>query len=625
MGLHGTSTVERGLRRVLVPVCGASGAVVVSGFFFPDAVGSVVGGHGWLVTALLFFGSGLAYIAVLPAGDDSGSDSDRGAPYLLRIRRLTPLGTVRDFLSRHSPVTLGVPVAAFALFFLLQVLAPGGTTAAVGTVRAVVTGELGPLFVGVVGLSVLFSLYLLVGSLGDIRLGGPEAEPTYTYPVYFTMVFTAGIAAGIVVWGPAASLFHYGTVPPFFDVPAQSDAAVGAALTTTLFHWGFSAWSAYIVIGVPIAYFVYQRGAPLRVSSILTPFLGAENLDSPWCRLIDLLAVFATIGGIATSVSLVGQQFLTGITYQWGVPVSAVGATLFVTGLTLVFVVSAQSGVHRGIRRISVVNVLLFGLVGVLLLALAPRSFVFGRGAGAVGSYVANFVPMSLAVGGGWIADWTVWNWAWWFSWAPFAGLFLAALSRGRRIRTVVFTGFVATAAATMVWFLLMGATSLHVQHTGVADVLGAISAAGGSEAVAGYPVFDALPLSELLIFLFLGLIVVFMATSADTSTLVVSILTTERTLAPTTGTIVFMGIFQGLVAVAVLVTGSSELLQSAAVLTGGPFALVALVALVGFVRGARRDGGEHRSLPGKVGDRLDERGVTLLPERPDLEDRDGD
>jgi glycine betaine transporter len=622
MGFHGAGAIERFLRKVLVPICAASGAVVVSGFFFPDMVGAVVSGYGWLVIALLFFGSGLAYIAVLPSEDGEEVES-RGAPYLMQIRRLSPIETIRDFLVRHSPVTFGVPVAVFVLFFLLQVLVPEGTTAAVRAVQGVVTGELGPLFVGVVLVSVLFSLYLLVGSLGDIRLGGPEAEPTYSYSVYFTMVFTAGIAAGIVVWGPAASLFHYQTVPPFFDVAPQSDAAVGAALTTTLFHWGFSAWSAYIVIGVPIAYFVYQRNAPLRVSSILTPFLGVENLDSPLCKLIDLLAVFATIGGIATSVSLVAQQFLTGITYQWDVPVNSVGAALFVTGLTLVFVISAQSGVHRGIRRISVVNILLFALFAVLLLVLAPVSFVFERSTEAMGSYVANFVPMSLAVGGEWLAAWTVWNWSWWFSWAPFAGLFLAALSRGRRIRTVVFTGFVGTSAATMVWFLLMGATSLHIQHSGIADVLGAISAAGGSEAIAGYPIFDALPLSELLIFLFLGLIIAFMATSADTSTLVVSILATRGVLAPTPGTIVFMGVFQGAVAVAVLVTGSSAILQSAAVLTGGPFALVALIALAGFVRGARRDDAEYRSLPRKARDFLDERDVTLLPERPDLDERD--
>ncbi len=618
--MHGTSAVERVLRKGLVPVCVGSGAVVVAGFFFPGMVGEVVSGQGWLVISLLFFGGGLAYMAVLPAREGSGQEESR-THYLIRVRRLGALATVRDFVSRHDPITFGVPVAGLVVFFLLQTLAPGPTTGAVETVQTVVMHRLGPLFVGVVLVSVLFCLYLLFGSLGDVRLGGPDAEPAYSYAAYFTMFFTAGIAAGIVFWGPAAGLFHYGTVPPFFDVAPESDAAVGAALTTTLFHWGFSAWSAYIVIGVPIAYFVYQRGAPLRVSAILTPFLGVDGLDSYWCRVVDMLAIFATVGGIATSVSLVGQQFLTGINYQWGVPFNSVGPVLFVAGLTLIFVISAQSGVHRGIRRLSVVNVVLFVLFGVLLLALVPRSFVAREGASAVGSYVVNFVPMSLTLGGDWIAVWTVFNWSWWFSWAPFAGLFLAALSRGRKIRTVVFTGFVATAVATLVWFVLMGATSLYVQHRGLADVLGAIGAAGGSEAVAGYPVFDALPLSELLIFLFLGLIIAFIATSADTSTLVVSILASRRRLSPTTGTIVFMGVFQGVVAVGVLVTGSSQVLQTAAVLTGGPFAVLALVAMGGLVRAFRGEGEEYRPLHGRAQRALDDRGITLVPERPDLKE----
>jgi len=624
MGLHGASSIERALLKLLVPLCVVSGALVVSGFFFPDALSSVVSGQGWLVVALLFFGSALAYLAVLPAeGDDT--DEGSGAAYFLQIRRLGFFETLKDFVFRHDPITFGVPVTALVVFFVVRVLRPERTIAAVESAQGVVTGQFGPLFVGVILLSVLFCLYLLLGSLGDVRLGGPDAEPAYSYPVYFTMVFSAGIAAGIVFWGPAAGLFHYETVPPFFDVPAQSDAAITAALATTLFHWGFSAWSAYIVIGVPIAYFVYQHGAPLRVSALLTPFLGVEGLDSYWCRFVDLLAVFATVGGIATSVSLVGQQFLTGINYQWGVPFDSVGPLLFVGGLTLVFVISAQSGVHRGIRRNSVVNILLFAFVGVLLFALVPRGFVASAGAAAVGSYARNFVSMSLTLGDGWIATWTVFNWSWWFSWAPFAGLFLAALSRGRRIRTVVFTGFVATSLATMVWFLLMGGTSLYVQHREIADVLGVIAAADGSEAVAGYPVFDALPLSELLIFLFLALIITFIVTSADTSTLVISILASKRTLAPTTGTIVVMGIFQGLVAVGVLVTGSSEALQTAAVLTGGPFAVIALIAMGGLLVGYYRKDRDDKALHDRVRDFLDRREITLVPERPDLEDGKGD
>ncbi len=600
MGLHGASRAERYLQKLLVPAFVLSGAVVVSGFFFPEAVGTVVTGRDWLVVSLVFFGSGLSYLAVLPSlADDLDDGSSPG--YLLRVRRFGLRETTVGFLARHDPVIVGVPLAVFGTFFLAQVVVPDGTLATVGELRWFVLSELGPLFVGVTVLSVLACLYLLVGPWGDVRLGGPGAEPTYTYPVYFTMVFTAGIAAGIVFWGPAEALFHYGEPPPSFAVEPRSEAAIAPALAYALFHWGFAAWSAYVVVGVPIAYFVYERGAPLRVSTILTPFLGVEDLDSNWCRLVDLLAVFATIGGIATSVALVAEQFLVGIDHQWGVSVDAFGPLLFVAGLTAIFVVSAQSGVHRGIRRIAALNVVLFALFAAILVAVGPRSFVVERGAEAVGTYAVGVVPMSLAVGDAWVAEWTIWNWAWWFSWAPFAGLFLAALSRGRRIRTVVLTGFVATSAATMAWFVLMGATALQVEHTGRADVLGAVEAAGGSEAVAGFPVLEALALGDLLVFLFLALIVVFMTTSADTSTLVVSVLATRRELAPTTGSIVFWGVVQGAVALSVVLTGSVEALQAAAVLTGGPFALVAVIGLVGLFGSFYRHERGRPSLVGKL------------------------
>ncbi|PSP20107.1 glycine/betaine ABC transporter [Halobacteriales archaeon QH_10_65_19] len=600
MGIQGTSTVEQVLRRVLVPICVISGVVVVSGFFFPGFVGDVVSGQYWLIVALLFFGSGLGYLAVLPA-TERRDDDEQTVHYLMRIRRLTWTDTVGSFVARHDAITFGVPVVAFALFFLAQFLFPSGTVDVVGTVQDAVLGYLDWLLVGVMLLSVLYCLFLLVGPWGDIRLGGPEVEPTYTYPVYFTMFFTAGIAAGIVFWGPAEAILHYESPPPFFGAEPQSGAAIGDALTYSLFHWGFSAWSAYLIIGLPIAYFVYERGAPLRVSTILTPFLGVDRLDSLPCRLVDMLAIFATIGGIATSVALVSQQFLTGINYQWGVEFDTLGPLLFVAGLTIIFVLSAQSGVHRGIRRIAGVNIALFAFFALLLFALAPRSVMFDRSAGAVGSYAVNFVPMSLHLGGDWVETWTIWNWSWWFSWAPFAGLFLAALSRGRKIRTVVLTGFVATSLATIVWFLLMGVTSLHLQSSGTADILGVIGQFDSPEAVAGFPIFGALPLSQLLVFLFLGLIIAFMVTSADTSTLVVAILASEKDLAPSTATIVFWGIIQGTVAVSVILTGSETTLQAAAVLTGGPFAIIALLALVGLTMTFVREERGHDSILDKA------------------------
>ena len=592
---------------VLVPICAVTGAVVIAGFFFPSSIGETISGGAWLAVALVFFSSGLGYLALLPYGD--GETDEQADAYLLRVRRRGVREMLAGFLDRQEAVTLAAPVAVFACFFATQAAFPSDTAGVVKTVTDVILGLGGPVFLGAVFLSVVYCLFLLVGPWGAIRLGGPDAEPAYTFPTYFALVFTAGIAAGVVFWGPAEALFHYQTPPAYFaDTAApESNAAIGGALTYALFHWGLSAWSAYAVIGVPIAYFVFNRGAPLRVSTILAPWLGVDGLDSPWSRLIDTLSVFAVIGGIATSVALVSRQFLAGTAFQWGVTAGTLGPVLFVGGLTVIFTLSAVTGVHRGIRRIAGLTVVLFGLVAALLLATGPRGFIVERGTRALGSYTVHFVPMSLHLGGDWVARWTIWNWSWWFSWAPFAGLFIAALSRGRRIRTVVFTSVIATSAATMVWFLVLGGTSLWVQHTGQADVLGAMEAAESARAVAGFPLFEALPLGQLFMFLFLALIITFMATSADTSTLVVSTLAAERGLAPSSATIVFWGVVQGGVAIAVLLLGGTGTLEAMAVLTGGPFAVLSVVALVGLTVTFYRDEKGHRSLFGVIRARLPE------------------
>lgn len=623
MSTHG-GVVERVIRKTLVPVWLLTGAIVVSAFFFPDVVGTVVAESHWLIVSLLFFGSGLSYLALVPLDtvQTTSSAGRRETPYLLRVRHLGWIRTVRDltervrgFFLRQDPITFGVSVVAFVLFFSAYLAVPAWTQGIISTGERVLFHEFGVLFLGAVFISVVYCLLLLVGPWGEIRLGGPDAEPTYTLPTTFALFFTAGIAAGIVFWGPAESIFHYQTPPPFLNAEPQSDAVVVGALAYALFHYGFSAWSAYLAVGIPIAYFTYQRGAPLRVSTILTPFLGIENLDSVPAKLVDVLAIFATIGGVGTSIALVGQQFLTGINFKWGVSYGDTGPLLFVAGLTIIYVISAGSGVQRGIRRIAGVTVVLFFLFAVLLIGVGPRSFIFERGTAAVTTYVSEFVPMSLYTGNGWVtsdwvAGWTVWNWSWWFSWAPFASLFLAAISRGRRIRTVVLMGGVATAGASIVWFLLLGGTALSLQHSGTADILAAISDRGGSEAVAGFPVFEALGLSRLLMFLFLALVIVFIVTSADTSTLIVSILATKRGLAPTTGSIVFWGVIQGAVALSVLLVGGGDALQTIAVLTGGPFAVLSLVALAGLTLAFRRDEMGYPTLVEKVRSALSNRGI---------------
>jgi choline-glycine betaine transporter len=577
-----TSGIAELARSSLVVLCAASGVVVVVAFYFPSVVLRALPGGALLTVSLVFFGSALAYLAALPAGDADLRTGQR-VPYRLRLRRSLSIETVRGFFARQDAVRFGVPIAGLTLFFFAWIGAESATRAVIGAVEGLFLRDLAWLFQGAMLVCVLFSLALLVGPWGEIRLGGPDAEPSYTYSAYFAMVFTAGIAAGIVLWGPAEALFHYDTVPPFLDAEPRSAAASVGALQYTMFHWGLSAWSTYVVIGVPIAYYVHNRDAPLRVSPLLAPVFGPdeEDLDNAWTKLVDILAMFATIGGVATSVALVGRQFLAGIQYQWGVEFDGLAPVLFVAGLTAVFVVSAVSGVRRGIRRLAAVNLILFCLFGLLLAGVGPLKFAVDRGGAALTGYTVDFLSMSLSTGGTeWAAGWTIWYWSWWFSWAPFVGLFLAALSKGRRIRTVALTGAVATTGVTLAWFVLVGGSALALQSGGT-DILATMARYGFPEAVAGYPLFDAFTLGRLLSFIFLGLVLAFMVTSADTSTLVVSVLATDGR-APATTTRVFWGVVQGLVGVGVLLLGGGDTLRTVAVLTGGPFAVIALIAAAG-------------------------------------------
>ena len=496
--------------------------------------------------------------------------------------------TVSQFREEMDTTVTGVTLGVLAVFVAVRFAFPNAMTKQViPQVRGTMLDAFGWLFLTLMVLFVLFALFVIVGPWGSIRLGGPEAEPSYSYPAYLAMFFSAGIAAGIVFWAPAEALFHYGSPPPFVDAAASSPGAASGALQTVFFHWGISAWSAYVAVGLPIAYYAYNEGAPLRVSTLLRPFLGSDTADHPVAKLVDVLAVFATIGGVATSVGFVGNQFLTGIEYQWDVATSNVDVFVIIAGLTVVFTVSVITGVKRGIRRIAGVNVALFAVMALAVLLVGPTATIVTDGALAMGTYLLEFVTMSFgpllgAGGGGWFDTWTLFYWVWWFSWAPFAGLFLASISRGRTLRTVTATGVLASALATVVWFAIISTTSLHLQTSGAADILGAVGQEG--YAVAAFPMFEALPGGGLLVFLFFALIVTWIVTSADTSTLTVAILGTKPGVAPETGSRIFWGVLQGAFGFGLIVVGGGNALQSAAVITGGPFGVIALIGVVGLI-----------------------------------------
>ncbi|PSQ16343.1 BCCT transporter [Halobacteriales archaeon QS_8_69_26] len=492
---------------------------------------------------------------------------------------------------RIDGIVGGVGVCVAAVFVLAMIVAGDWVSGVASDVNQFLWKEVGMLYLSVVFLFVVFVAWLLVGPWGSVQLG--DGDPEFSYPVYFAMLFSAGIAAGIVFWGPAEAIFHFEFVPPYVGAEAQSSAAALGAIQYTMFHWGFSAWTAYAVIGIPIAYYAYNFDAPLRVSTLLAPVVGLDDLDGGLSKLVDVLAVFATLGGLTTTLGLISRQFLEGTAYQFGAETSVIGTVAVIGGFTLIFTVSVVTGVNRGIRRIAIVNVVLFGALALAVFLLGPTMRILTGTAEGFGYYLVEFPMMSLYNGetgslvgaGDWVGGtWTVFYWAWWLSWAPFVGLFIARISRGRSIREVVVTGVVAPALATMAWFGIMGNTSIHLQQTGGADILGVLGQEGTTEAVAAFPLFEALPFGSLLMLAFLGTVITWLVTSADTAVLSLSMLTTYGTTEPAPRVRVLWGVLVGVIAAVVLTLGGAEALQEAAIITGGPFAVIAVVSILGMI-----------------------------------------
>ncbi|WP_136603241.1 BCCT family transporter [Salinigranum halophilum] len=502
-------------------------------------------------------------------------------------------GAVGEFLDEIEPTIFAFGAGITLLFVAAFAVSPDAAYSVVNGIQGWILGQFNWFFLIVMLGFVLFLGFLIFGPWGKLTMG--DEDPEYSFFSYFAMMYSAGLAAGIVFWGPAEALFHYSTVPPIYDVAAESAAAMPIAVQYSIFHWSLTQWSCFTVMGLGIGYFVYNYDAPLRVSAVLTPVLGADNVDGALGKLVDILAVFATLGGVATSLGFIGSQFITGLNFQWGIQLGDLGTILVITGMTVIFTISLVLGVDKGIRRLSNFNMVVFLLLMAATLIFGPTIRILELGTQATGRFVGEFFQTSLFTdftnGGSWSNAWTVFYWLWPLAWSPFAGLFIARISRGRSVREVAFAGIGATSMATIPWFAIVGGSAVIMQHSGAANILGPVTEY--SEAVSGYVLFGALPLvGTVLLFAFLVLVTTFFVTSADSSTLAVSMMTTGGKEHPSSINRVFWAVLQGLVASILMVVGGVNALQSAAIITGAPFALVCLVAMLGLIRTFQKETG---------------------------------
>ena len=439
---------------------------------------------------------------------------------------------------------------------------------------------------------VVFSIGLAVSRFGRVRLGEDTDEPEFRTVSWIAMMFSAGMGIGLMFFGAAEPLSHL-SQPPLGQAAPNSRQAAELAMQYSYFHWAIHPWAMYAVVGLALAYSTFRKGRPNLISSTFLPFLGERANRGPG-KVLDILAIFATLFGSATSLGLGALQVNGGLGALFGIPGSTPLAIGVIAVLTIGFVISAVTGVHRGIQWLSNTNMVLAAVLLLFLFVVGPTVFILNNFTESVGNYLANLVPMSFqtaAFGGGeWLAEWTIFYWAWWISWTPFVGTFIARISRGRTIREFVVGVILVPSMVSFVWFAILGGTAINVQWTGDTDL--AAAAARGPE-YALYELLDVFPLFTFTAVLVIVLVALFFVSGADAASVVMGTLTSRGTLEPGTPVVILWGALTGAVAAVLLLAGGVDALdgiQSVLILAAAPFLLVVISMCFSLVRELRRE-----------------------------------
>jgi choline/glycine/proline betaine transport protein len=482
-----------------------------------------------------------------------------------------------------------IPAATLMVVFVVIAAAfPDQLSSALDTANTTVVQDLGWWYVAIVTGFVAFAFWMALSPMGDIVLGKDDEEPEFGLKSWFAMLFAAGMGIGLVFWGVAEPLNHYAAPPPGSGVETGTAAAGRTALDTTFLHWGLHAWAIYVVVGIAVAYAVHRKGRPISLRYALEPLFGKRVLGF-WGDVIDVVAIVGTLFGVATSLGFGVTQVGAGLSFLGVVDEAGTGLlVVLVIAITSLALVSVISGLDRGIKMLSNVNMTLAAvLLGVVLL-LGPTVFILSDFVTQIGSYLQNFLRLSFDVkpfqgeeGSTWLSGWTTYYWGWWMSWAPFVGIFIARISRGRTVREFVLGVMLVPTLVTMLWFSIMGGSAIHRELFGGGGLIAEDGSVSTDTAL--FQLLVGLPASGLLAVATIVLIVIFFVTSSDSGSFVVDMLAEGGDQNPPVWSRAFWGTMEGLVAIVLLLVGSGGLaaMQTSAILVAAPFSVVMVLMAV--------------------------------------------
>ncbi|CUR61311.1 Glycine betaine transporter [metagenome] len=508
----------------------------------------------------------------------------------------------------HFPldkVTFGVSAALAVAFLLWGTLDSEGMGTATGDTLAWLEKSFGWLFILVSAMFLLFSAYLAVTRYGNIRLGPDDSEPEFSTFSWVSMMFATGMGIGLMFWGVAEPLTYLtatdpSSIPPGRGDPSTPDSA-RVAMEYAFFHWGFHPWSMYAVIGLAIGYFAYRKGAGNLVSGAFGPLLGRHATGGPG-KAIDVIAIFATLFGSATSLGLGALQITGGLDDVFGSGRSKWLTVAVIAVLTACFVLSAVTGIEKGVQLLSNANAIAAVVLVLFLFVVGPTVFILSTFTESLGGYLTHLPTMAFRTGafGGseFLNAWTIFYWAWWISWTPFVGMFIARISKGRTIRQFVVYVILVPSAVSFVWFSILAGSAFDLQLSGAKD-LGKVLADEGTES-ALFTTLREYPLASVTVVLAVFLVAIFFITGADSASIVMGMLSQHGKEEPMRWLIIFWGVAQGAVAGVLLFSGGLGALQTLVIIVAGPFMLVICAMCVSLIKALRAEPYES-TLPSRV------------------------
>lgn len=503
----------------------------------------------------------------------------------------------RAFGLRTDPIIFFVSSGLAVLFVVLSIAFTDVVDAVFATASAALLENIGWFYILGVTSFLIFLLWIALSRYGHVRLGGKDDRPEFTTPVWFAMLFAAGIGTILMFWGVAEPISHFAE-PPMNNVEPESAAAASQAMDFALYHFALHTWTIFCLPALAFAYFAYKRRLPFRVSSVFQPLLG-DRIFGPIGKTIDIVAVVGTIFGVGVSIGLGTMQINSGLAALFGLPETPAMQVLIIAVITGVALVSVGFGLHKGIRRLSNLNILL--AIGLLIFVLVAGSTLYlTRGIiESTGSYLSSIVTLAFwndtfaQPEWGWQGDWTVFYWAWTITWSPFAGIFIARISRGRTIKQFVLGVLGLPAAFTVVWFSVFGLSAMNIELEGDDGIVDAVVA---QEDIPGamFALFENFPASTFISALGILVVAIFLTTSKDSASLVLDLLCSGNSeqQSPTRQR-VFWGLIVGAVAATLLAaTGEDGLtaLEQTMILVGLPFFVIGFLMIWSIVRALRND-----------------------------------